>query len=38
MVRHDNIVQLLGHCIAMWYAMSRSIVKLMEMGTSLGRG
>ena len=38
MVRYKSIVQLLGHCIATWYAMSGSLVKLMEMGTSLGRG
>ena len=29
-----SIIQLLGHCIAMWFAMSRSLVKLAEIGTS----
>ena len=31
-----SIFQLLGHCIAAWYAMSQSLVKLTEMGTSWG--
>ena len=30
------IIQLFGHCIATWYAMSQSLVKLMEIGTSWG--
>ena len=30
------IIQLSGHCKAMWYAMSWSLVKLMEMGTNGG--
>ena len=29
---HLLIIQLLGHCIATWYAMSRSLVKITEMG------
>ena len=33
-----DIIQLLGHCIATWYAMSRSHLKLTEIGTSCGRG
>ena len=28
----------IGHCIAMWYAMFRYIVKLTEIETSSGRG
>ena len=32
------IIQLFGHCIATRYAMSRSLVKLTEIGTSCGRG
>ena len=28
----------MGHCIAIWYAMSRSLEKLTETGTSWGRG
>ena len=31
------IDQLFGHCIASWYAMSLSLVKLTEIGTSWGR-
>ena len=31
------IIKQLGHCIATWYAMSRSLVKLTEIGTSWGR-
>ena len=27
-------IYLIGHCIATWYAMSRSLVKLTEIGTS----
>ena len=30
--------QLFGHCIATWYAMSQSQLKLTEIGTSYGRG
>ena len=30
----SGIIQLFGHCIVMWYAMSRSLVKLTEIGTS----
>ena len=33
-----GIIQLFGHCIATWYAMSQSLVKLTEIGTSWGRG
>ena len=33
-----SIIKLLGPCITMLYAMSRSLVKLMEIGISLGRG
>ena len=33
-----SIIQLFGHCIATWYAMSRSLVKLKEIGTSYGCG
>ena len=33
-----NIIQLIGHCIPTWYAMSRSLVKLTEIGTSWGGG
>ena len=29
-----NIIQVFGHCIATWYAMSWSLVKLTEIGTS----
>ena len=32
------IIQLLCHCIFAWYAMSRSLVKLTEVGASWGRG
>ena len=28
---HTYIIQLFSHYIAMWYAMPRSLVKLMEM-------
>ena len=28
----------MGHCIATWYAMARSLVKLTEIGTSWGVG
>ena len=31
-----GIIQLFGHCNPMWYAMSWSLVKLMERGTSRG--
>ena len=33
-----GIIQLFSHCIAMWYAMSRSPVKLTAIGISWGRG
>ena len=33
-----GIIQLFVHCNATWYAMSRSLVKLKEIGTSCGRG
>ena len=34
-VRKVNyIIQLFCHCIVMWYAMSQSLVKLKEIGTS----
>ena len=32
-----NQTKLFGHCIATWYAMSRSLVKLTEIVTSLAR-
>ena len=35
---HTFIIQLFGHCIAMWYAMSESLVNLTEIGTSCRRG
>ena len=31
-----RIKEFFGHCIGTWYAMSRSLVKLMEIGTSRG--
>ena len=31
-----DIIQLLGHCITMWYAMYQSLVKLTKIGTSWG--
>ena len=31
-------IQLFGLCTDTWYAMSQSLVKLMEIGSSLGRG
>ena len=33
-LRVKHIKQILGHCIATWYAMSRSFVKLTKRGTS----
>ena len=33
-----DIIQLFGHCIATWYAMTWSLVKLTEIETSCGRG
>ena len=33
-----GIIQLLGHCITRWYAISRYLVKLTELGTSSGPG
>ena len=33
-----HIIQLFGHCSVTWYAMSRSLLKLMEIGISCGRG
>ena len=32
------IIQLFIHCIAMWYAISLSLVKRMGIRTSCGRG
>ena len=32
------IVPLIGHCIAMWYAVFRYLVKLTKLETSYGRG
>ena len=32
------IIQLISYCIATWYAMSRSLPKLTEIGTSWGHG
>ena len=32
------IVPLIGHCIAMWYAVFWYLVKLTELETSWGRG
>ena len=34
----QGIIPLLGHCVAMWYAMSRYLVKLAELETSWGCG
>ena len=31
------IIKQFGHCIVTWYAMSLSLVKLTEIGTSWGR-
>ena len=31
-----SIIHLSGHCITTWYAMFRTLVKLMEIGTSWG--
>ena len=36
LVDSTGIIQLFGHCIATWYAMSRSQLKLTEIGTSCG--
>ena len=36
--RNNIRIPLLGHCIAMWYAMSRYPVKRTELETSWGRG
>ena len=33
-----DIIQLFGHCIATWYAMTWSLVELTEIETSCGRG
>ena len=33
-----DILSLLGHCIAILYAMARYIVKLTELETNWGRG
>ena len=30
------IIQILGHCTAMWHAMSLSLAKIMVIGTSWG--
>ena len=35
---NTSIIRLFDHCIATWYAMSWSLVKLMDLGTSCGRG
>ena len=32
------IIQLFGQCMATWYAMSQSLIKLTEIETSWGRG
>ena len=37
LVDSTGIIQLFGHCIATRYAMSRSHLKLTEIGTSCGR-
>ena len=37
LVGSTGIIQLFVQCIATWYAMSRSHVKLTEIGTSCGR-
>ena len=34
----ECIIQLFGHCMATWYAMSLSLVKLTEIGFSYGCG
>ena len=38
LVGPTGIIQLFGYCIATWFAMSQSHVKLMEIGASCGRG
>ena len=38
LVDSAGIIQLFGRCIAMLYAMSRSHLKLTEIGSSCGRG
>ena len=38
LVDPTGIIQLFGHCTATWYAMSRSHLKLTEIGNSCGRG
>ena len=38
LVGSTGIIQLFCHYIATWYAMSRSHVKLMAIGTSCGCG
>ena len=38
LVDSTGIIQLFGHFIATWYAISRSHLKLTEIGTSCGRG
>ena len=35
---HDNSSMCFVYCIATWYAMSRYLVKLTELGTSCGHG
>ena len=38
LIDSTGIIQLFGHCIATWYAMSQSHLKLTEIGTSCRRG
>ena len=38
LVDSTGIIQLFGHCIATWYSMSLSHLKLTQLGTSCGRG
>ena len=38
LVDSKGIIQLFGLCIVTWYAMSRSHLKLTEIGTSCGCG
>ena len=38
LVDSTGIIQLFGHCIATWFAMSRSHLKLTEIGNSCWRG
>ena len=34
----NGIIEIFGHCIATWYAMAPSLVKLTEIGSTCGRG